>query len=385
MVADSSKNTRKEYDFMWLPGTYEDTLAQAHSRVVEGDLEGAVPLYERLIERLSSLKPEIRQRRPELDEMQQRSWAELARVCHILGRFEPALDLYRRLSELNDSNQSMWRRSAAQVLIDMGRVEQGLDELRAEAVANPSDHNIWLLIGYECIYLKRWQEAEENFQRALRSAITPEQQMDVHLAFFVLHRMQGHVDEALAAWEQAWQRRREEANNALIYRLLIEYGQLERARQYLEREPNALQRGFYQGVLEMLQGKTQEAQRRWQRVARMNPFEFGNSFEEWAEAALRVEWDPTEVIDVLSRFENAIDATHREMVLWAIAAARLGRIDEVEHALKRGRLILRRARPWREKLLAQDWTLFDELVRDAEIKKQFKHFFEVDQNGAQTP
>ncbi|MCS7259519.1 MAG: hypothetical protein NZ765_01880 [Anaerolineae bacterium] len=369
---------------MWLPGTYEDTLTHARFHVLEGELEEAVPLYERLIERLAGLKPEIRQRRPELSRMYRHSLAELARAHHVLGNFERALELYRQLSALEDAEQSVWRRSAAQVLIDMGRVEQGLDELRAEAVANPGDHVIWLLMGYECLYLKRWQEAEENLQRALRSAVTPEQQLSVHLGFFALHRMQGHVEEALAIWERAWQGKKEGANNSLVYRMLIEHGQLERARRYLEREPNALRRGFYQGLLDRLQGKAQEAQRHWQRVAKMNPFEFENSFAEWAEAALRIDWDPAEVVNVLNRFEDAGDTTPRGMVLWAIAAARLGRTDEVERALERGRLIVRRMRPRRERLSAEEWQLFDELVSDAAIKNQFKHFFEASQNDAST-
>jgi tetratricopeptide (TPR) repeat protein len=369
---------------MWIPGTYEDTLARARFHVLKANLEEAIPLYEQLVERISSLKPELLKRRPELRDIYHSGLAELAGLHHILGNFERALALCRQLSELEGSDRSIWHRRIAYVLIDMGRVEEGLDALRAEAMANPGDHRIWLALGHECIYLKRWQEAEENLQRALRNAVTQDERWAVYLNFFDLYRGQGRIEEALTTWEHAWQGQTESANNSLVYQMLLEHSQIERAQQYLERETNALRRGFYRGLIDMLQGKVREAQRHWQKVVDMNPFEFGNSFEEWAEAALRVETDPAEVADVLKRFESSTDATYREMVLWAIAEVRLGHVDEAERVLKLGRLIRQRSRPRYDKIPAREWKLFNELVSDAEIRDKLRHFFETDQDGHHT-
>ncbi len=384
MGTDRLTNTRKEHGLtMRIPGTYVDILAQARARSIQGDFEGAALLYKNLVDRLSSLKPELWERRPELRDMYHNGLAELARLHHILGDLEQSLALYRQLSKMEGSDRARWHQKAAYVLIDMGRVEQGLDELRAEALANPGSYETWLVMGRECIYLERWQEAEENLNRALRNATTPESKQEIYLSLFDLYRAQGRVEEAMAAWDQTWEGKTEPDDTSPVYQMLIEHGDLERARQYLERDPNALRRGFYQGLLEARAGITQEAQHRWQKVVKTEPFKFDVGIEEWAEAVLRTNSNPQEVVRVLSRIRGTLDETSRRMVLLAIAQARLGHIDDAERSLERGCLTRQMNRPRREKLSAKEWALFDELVADAEIKQKLKKFFEGGQNDGQ--
>lgn len=368
---------------MQIPDTYEDILAQARLRSVQGDLEGSIALYNRLVERLSSLKPELLKRRPALRDLHYNSLAELAHLHHVLGNFEQSLALYRQLSELEGSDETLWQQKVACVLIDMGRVEQGLDELRAEAMAHPGAYEAWLLMGRECTHLERWQEAEENLNRALRNATTPESKRDVYRGFFDLYRAQGRVEDAIAAWNQAWEGQLEPDNVFPVYQMLIEHGKIERARQYLEREPNALRRGFYQGLLEALAGRGQEAQRRWQRIASMAPPASEAGVDEWAEAVLRTNSNPQEVVRVLGRIRGSLDDAPRRMVLLAIAQARLGDLEEAERSLRQGCLARQMNRPRREKLSAREWALFDELVTDAEFKHQLKRFFEDSQHDNQ--
>jgi tetratricopeptide (TPR) repeat protein len=258
----------------------------------------------------------------------------------------------------------------------MGRVEQGLDELRAVAVATPGSYETWLIMGRECMYLGRWEEAAENLDRALRNATTQESRQDVYLAFFELYRAQGRIEDAIAAWDQAWKEKAEPDDVSPVYQMLIEHERFEQAHQYLERETNALRREFYQGLLEARKGRIQEAQRHWQKVAKMNPFKFEDGFEEWAEAALRTNLNPEEIIKVLDRTQNVLHLTPRRAVLSAIAEARLGNVDNTERALRQGCLLEKLERPRREKLSAKDWALFDELVTDAEVKQKLKSFFE---------
>ncbi|MGQ9502615.1 MAG: tetratricopeptide repeat protein, partial [Anaerolineae bacterium] len=304
---------------MWISGTYEDILMQARAHTVQGKFEEGISLYRHLVDRLSSLKPELWERRPELREIYHEGLAELAQIYHILGNFEQSLALYRQLGEREDPKSALWHQKAASVLIDMGHVEQGLDELRAEAMATPGSHEAWLIIGRECTHLGRWEEAEENLNRALRNATTQEDKQDVYLAFFELYRAQGRIEDAMAAWDQTRKEKEDPDSISSVYQMLIEHKQLERVRQYLERDPNALRRGFYQGLLEALAGRTQEAQRRWQKVAKMDPLEFEGGSEEWAEAALRTNLNPEKVKKVLEKTKNWVNATPRRAVLSAIA------------------------------------------------------------------
>jgi tetratricopeptide (TPR) repeat protein len=62
-----------------------------------------------------------------------------------------------------------------------------------------------LTIGVEAEALGRLEEAEENLQRASRTASDPNEKARAYLALFDFYREQGRVDEALAAWDQAWE------------------------------------------------------------------------------------------------------------------------------------------------------------------------------------
>jgi len=365
---------------MRVPDTYEDILAQARLHSIQGDFEKSIALYNRLVERLSKLKPELLKRRPELRDVHHNSLAELALLHHILGNFEQSLALYQQLSELEGSDETVWHQKAACVLIDMGRVEQGLDELRAEAMAHPGAYETWLLMGRECAYLERWQEAEENLNRALRNATTAESKREVYQSLFELYRAQGRVEDALAAWNHAWEGQSEPDEFFPVYQMLIEHGELERARPYLEREPNALRRGFYQGLLEARAGRETEAQRRWQKLIKMDPFTAEEGTEEWAEAVLRTHSDPQEAVRALGKRMGNLGVALRRTLLLAIAAIRLGDMERAEGALRQACLIRQMNRPRRDKLSVKDWALFDELVADADVKQQLRRFFEDDQH-----
>jgi len=361
---------------MRIPDTYESIFIKARVHSAEGELEEAALEYKRLSDRLANLKPELWKRRPQLRDMYYASLAEQARIHHVLGNLEQSLALYRQLDESGAPGKTLWRREAARVLIDMGHVEQGLDELRAEAVTTPGNHENWLVIGLECKALGRWEEAEENLKRAVRNALTSESKQESYLALFDLYRSQGRIEDAITVWAQAWEDETEPSDTFPVYQMLIESGQLERAREYLERETNPLRRGFYQGLCEARQGRAREAERRWKKVAEMKPFEFEDGHEEWAEAALRTNSPPEEVIRVLEKSANAKRLTPRGIVLLAAAEARLGHANHVEKILKRACLMKRGGRPRRERLSAEEWSLFSELVAEPGASQEFKNFFD---------
>jgi tetratricopeptide (TPR) repeat protein len=365
---------------MWVSDSYEDIYARAMSNMAQGDYESAYDSFQRLSERLSGLKPALLDRRPELRSLFLLSLTRQAEIHYIQGEFEQAMQLYQHLAEIAPESKENWERVMALTRIDMGQVEAGLDELRAQAVAHPGDHRLWLTIGLECEGLGRMEEAEENLKRAARLAPDSDDKTEAYLSLFDFYRAQGRVDEALAAWDQAWAVHDHTPDYIFpLYQMMWEIGDLKRAHEYLNQEENPLRKGFYQGILAVSEGKPDQATKHWKRVAQMDPLEFDEGHEAWAEAALRVDQPPQEVISELGGLLESGNLTPRGLILQAVAEARIGHREHAENVLEIARSMGMRSRPRQEKLPAAHWALFDELVADDEIKHQLRHYFEEDE------
>ncbi|UCC89441.1 MAG: hypothetical protein JSV81_09060 [Anaerolineales bacterium] len=367
---------------MWVSDSYEDIYGRAQASLSRGDYETAYANFHRLSERLSGLKPIVRDRRPELLNLLQLSLLRQAEIHRIRGEFEQAMQLFERLNEIAPEGRDSWRRSMALIRIDMGQPEAGLDELRAQAVAYPGDFQLWLTIGLECEALGRLDEAEENLRRAAKSATAPDDKADAYLALFDFYRAQSRVEEALAAWDQAWAAHGHAPDYVFpVYQMMWENGDLERAHEYLRQEKNPLRQGFHRGLLAAGEGKPDEAIKHWKRVAKLNPLDFDEGHEAWAEAALRVEHAPEEVIRTMAADLESGNVNLHGLILQAVAEARIGHIDHAQQALEIAQTAGLRSRPRQEKLSAANWALFDELVTSDEIKGQLRHYFQEDSDG----
>jgi len=364
---------------MWVSDSYEYIYALAESSLARGDIETAQANYQRLSKRLSKLKPVILERRPELRNLLVLSLAKQAKTHHTQGEFEQALEIYEQAIDISPETKDRWQRDVALVRIDMGEAEEGLDMLRAQAISHPGESELWLTIGMEADALDRLEEAEENLQRASRTASAPEDKAQAYLALFDFYREQGQIEEAMAAWDQAWESDSLDSGYVFpLYQMMWEVGDLERSREYLKQEKNPLRKGFHQGLLAASDGDSDEATKQWKRVAKMNPLEYSEGHDAWAEAALRVDHSPQEVIKSLSAVMESGDFTPRGLLLQAIAEARIGHIEHAQGVLEIARNIGLRSRPRLEKLPAAHWALYDELVADEEIKNQLRLFFQVD-------
>jgi tetratricopeptide (TPR) repeat protein len=367
---------------MWLSDSYEYIYALAESNLARGDYDTAQANFQRLSDRLSKLKPVVLERRPELRNLLLVSLDKQAEIHHIRGEFEEAVETYQQAMEIAPETRDRWGRDLALVYIDMGQTERGLDELRAQAIAHPGDSELWLAIGVECEALGRLDEAEENLRRAARSASDSDEKTEAYLAIFDFYRAQGRVEEALAAWDQAWEGEDHDSDYVFpLYQMMWEAGDIERAQEYLRQEKNPLRKGFQEGLMADSQGDSEEAAKRWRRVAKMNPLEFDEGHEAWAEAALRVNYPPQEIIGALAAILEAGDFTPRGLILQAVAEARIGHVEHAQDILETARRIGMRSRPREDKLSAAHWALFDELVSGDDIKEQLRPYFQVDSEG----
>jgi tetratricopeptide (TPR) repeat protein len=355
--------------------SYEDIATRANANLNRGNYAAALEGYERLSKRLSSLSPVVLKRRPALRDLLALSLIRQANVHHWRGEFEPALQLYQQLMDLAPESRDDWQVSMALVRIDMGQAEAGLDELRALAVARPGSL-LWQTIGMECDALGRLDEAEESLRRAVQLAADADSRREAYLSLFDFYRARNRIDEALAAWQQAWAGQQPEYVFPL-YQMMHEAGDLRRAHEYLDQESNPLRKGFYQGLFAADEGKADEAAKHWKRVARMDPLKYDEGQDAWAEAALRTDVPAQEVIAALNAVSQAKGLSVHGIVLQATAEARIGHADHAREALGMACNVGLQSRPRQEKLSATHWALLDELVPDATLKSQLRDYFEA--------
>lgn len=366
-----------------IKGSYEEILLNAQTLYNQDDLEGAAKEYRRLVDRLSSIKPELLRRRPTLIELILISGAELGKMLTLLSRYDEALALFDHLLESAPAGEPLWRRNRALVNLTMGDVAAGLDILRALAVIHPGAGS-WRMLGACCFWTGNYREAEESLQRVLdlgEEAENDESFLSAWLLFDV-YRETGRIEEALTAWERISPYK----DGSRGYwtppvRMLLCAGDLERAEKCVEREEDELGRGCLRGLLAQARGDQEGARRHWQRVYESSLAGHEESVEFWAEAALRL-GHPKEAGEVLRRSFPVGKRTALTYLLLAISEANQGLADaalkELERAGKKALTI-----SYQSLLSASDWRFLDGLVGDAAFKEQARPFFA--QEGGRVP
>jgi tetratricopeptide (TPR) repeat protein len=361
-----------------LPDSYEGILQRARTARDSGDIEGALALYRRLVDRLGRLNERILARRRDLREMEVQARSEMADLLYFKGGYAEAIEVMQVLLETRPEEADTWRREIAILRLAKGEAQAGLDELRALAEQKPDDIWRWLVLGMQARIEGRFAESQTALDQALEagSADDPKALAFAHYQRFVLSRDLGRVDDALAAWEQvvALDPQSGEAVQE-VYTMLTDAGRYSEALRYVAQDPNELLAGFQRGLIARLTGQLVEAREEWQAVAAMNPTNFERGHASWMEAVLRL-GDPDPVLD---RAQELIvrHGTPRLLVFTGIAWAMQGNVRLASTYFQQTISLLRRDRPPKQKLDSADWHLLDSLVADERIKAELKSYFAV--------
>jgi len=361
-----------------LPSSYEGLHARAHNLVRSGDVEGAIALYRRLVERLLRLSDQILERRPELRDLHRRARLELASLLHQMGRYAEALEVEEVLLDTHPEEAEHWRRDLAVFRIAKGEVPEGLAELRSLAEEDPEEPQGWLILGTEARMEGQFVESREALEQALDlcRAQDCEDMANIHYQRFLLYRDMRQVDEALAAWEEALRLDPEIIQTIRqVYTALTEAGRYSEALRYVDRDPNALQAGYQRGLIASLTGNLAQAKEEWRQVAGLDPNQYEYGHDDWVESVLRL-GDPEPALEWLQESLPQY-GTPRLLVLSGIGWAMRGDSDLAARLFQQAINILRRQRPPKKKLESADWRLLDSLVTDEEARKALKSYFAV--------
>jgi tetratricopeptide (TPR) repeat protein len=361
-----------------LPSSYEGLHARAYNLAQSGDLEGAIALYRRLVERLLRLSDRILERRPELRDLHRRARLELTSLLHQMGRYAEALEVEEVLLETHPEEAEQWRRDLAVFRIAKGEVQEGLADLRSVAEEAPEEVGGWLILGTEARVEGQFADSREALDRALALCQSQdcEELASIHYQRFLLHRDMRQVDEALAAWEEALRHDPEIVQSIReVYVMLTEAGRYSEALRYISRDPNDLQAGYQRGLIARLTGNLVQAREEWRQVASLDPNQDEYGHDAWVESVLRL-GDPEPALEWLQE-SLPRHGTPRLLVLSGIGWAMRGDSDLAARLFQQAINILRRQRPPKKKLEGADWRLLDSLVADEEAKKALKSYFAV--------
>jgi tetratricopeptide (TPR) repeat protein len=362
---------------MRLPDSYQDLYNEARAARMTGRHEEAITVYTRIVERLSQLSRETIEGRPDLEGLLHQASEELLEVLRWERRYDEAIELDRKLMALFPEEDLVRRTEIANLLIEKGQVEEGLSRLKEIAQADAGNIWGWITLAAQYLWLKRYEEAESYLRRATELEEAAEE--DVAFAYqylFHLYREQDRFDDAAVAWEQA-RRLDPEIESTLpeVYRMFIGSGDYRQAHSYLRREQNRLRYLFHLGLMDHEQGDDYAAHRQWRRLIDMDPEDYQEGQDDWAEACLRMGL-VQRAINELARLVNQGEITARRMMLLGLGWAMTGDTEKAKAALDGAVMILDHSRPRRSRLSRDDWRLYEELVEDKEVLKALEGYFE---------
>ncbi|RPI56949.1 MAG: hypothetical protein EHM56_04045 [Chloroflexi bacterium] len=361
-----------------LADSYEGLYSRVQSALASRNVEEAIALYRRLVDRLGRLTARVLEHRPELRNMHRAARMELSLLLRREARYSEAIDVVTVLLDSHPEEARMWRREIATLHVARGDVESGLADLRALAEEAPDEAVGWLTMGQAARIEGRFAMAGEALDRALevcRRTSCPDLAR-IHHERFDLFRATGQMNEALAAWEEA-AAGDEEIRKGIgeVAAMLADAGRYGEARAFANRDPNPMRAGLQRGHIDSLIGNVGEARKEWRRVADLDPNAFEYGHEAWVEAVLRL-GDPVPALEWL---QDALRERYsiRLLILSGVGWAMYGDAEVAATLFQQAIGLLRYQRPPKKKLDSSDWRLLDSLVTNEEIKKALKPYFAV--------
>ncbi len=358
-----------------LDQSYDAIYERALMAIGRGDADEGVELLWRIINRLTKLRPETLQRRETLERTLRAAWSALAQTLRREKRYDEAMEASRAVAD-HLSGARAPERMIASMRIEQGEVEEGVAQLRRIA-EETSTLAAWADLGSEYMALGRHEEAEAAYKRARQLADSNEAAAFANITLFRTYQAMGRMDDALSAWGMATVLDPALAEHMFeLYSWLIEQGELERARRYLQREENSARRTFYEGLIEWKSGRQGEARSLWERVVGLNPRDEHVDEVAWMEAALRL-GEPERVVAFEEEAVGELAlVTETQATLLGIANAAAGELASAEHWLDQVQRELQRGWPPNDRIDARFKALLEQVVTDQEIVQALRRYFE---------
>ncbi|MEZ4656315.1 MAG: hypothetical protein R2911_01950 [Caldilineaceae bacterium] len=264
-----------------LKGSWEETYARAR-RMAGNRNDEAIPLYEKLVTRLSKMpKEQLKQNDERLQKLLMSATASAQSYLNLRERYDDALrimDLARPQIEDAEELES-YDLHRADILMMAGQLDKAFGLLREKAQDSDSKIDYLGTMFRRHLQYKQWDQAESVLNELeAQAAVEIADEEDALEAA----RTRGYVDSchALLAlekgeWDSAitWYEKMAEnggsfgQNYQFLYIPLVHGGQYETALPFIQRDKaRKVRSGFWDGLAQYRLGNPSAAERAWKRV-----------------------------------------------------------------------------------------------------------------------
>lgn len=269
-----------------IKGSWEDLLQQAQ-QLAANQNDDAIPLYQKIVTRLSKLP--VAQRMANNERLQQiflHAALQLQSYLTLRERYDEALTVIDEAHALADEEgQDAIAYQKVLVLLMAERLDEAFSHLRAAATALTADIADWGALAMQYLRHGRLTEATGAIEEAatwaeaqISGGETDDGNGGEYRGYIAdlradLAIQQGNWDEAEAFYAQAIEADKLYKQNIhLFYMRLLQHGQAERALPYIQRDQQyPIRAGFWHGVAHYRLGQQAEAEREWHKVLQIDP------------------------------------------------------------------------------------------------------------------
>ncbi len=357
--------------------------ATTHYRASE-NTQG-IQIQSQLVEDMLSLGPEAIHNQPRIEALLKDVSSQLVDTLRWEGMYQPAITLQERLEGFLPESLDLLRMGAANLRIEGGEEEAGLNQLRILTENDPDNLWIWISLGAGYLWLARYAEAEPIFKHA--AGLTNARKVDRAVAQKYLYELyaaqEGRTADALAAWREGY-RLDAKMRQMLpeVIRMLIYWREFDQANQMCAKESDRVRKLFYQGLVLADFGNMKEASGFWRTILLDIPsVGLHAGQDEYAEACIRLV-NPSMAIPVLEPLVQADQLNYFRLVILGLAWAQKQSTERaawyLRHALRVGDLARpRKTRPAPQGRILDIYArlLYYDIIVNPEVRAALDVFF----------
>lgn len=337
---------------MELPDSYEAIHKRAVEMINPRDLSPSIAEFKRLVERLLSLPPKVRERKPSLNTLLESAAVEYVALLRWAGRNAEALDAIRRFREHLPRIEPDWIREEALNRIDSGDVSAGLDALRALLLKHP-DRSVREALAYELLGAGEYAEALQ-----VATPLLPGENVEAHgAALALLLGIAVEKDDRKAVARYTEELGRLGTPTPLrVCEWLAACGYWDDLEPLLKGVQDPHIKQVYRGERRRAQGKEAEARKMWESVRNAGEEDDAKvDLYAYVRASLMLNQADEEVMRYIrTTFEERL--TDSTVLLALLAAlAQTGRIEEAPQAIRQYTEPGRLTRPYWKRLPYSYW------------------------------
>ncbi|MBN1581187.1 MAG: hypothetical protein JXA89_10830 [Anaerolineae bacterium] len=357
-----------------LVDSYESLLDRAVQQIALGKSQDAIDLALRVVNRLSKLSAETLTRKPGHRVILMNAWQMSVEFLRWEKRFGEAIALCEQLIASHPGFDEISIRINL-LRIEQGKIDEGLADL-CQTVERIDGAYGWTILGIQLNELGHSDRAEACFRKALARAESNEASAEAYEELVTLYKSQHRVVEALEAWNMAVVLQPEQVENShILYRWLIQEGEIERAQSFLRRERNLVWMEFYSGLIAWRVEQPDRACRHWRAALDVKIGEDDPALIEWLEAAVRLGETSTALAEVEHRMSHGDPLPPFALMMSALAYAINGDMLLAHEAMHTVVQTLERRWPSRARIEGW-WPLVTTVISNPETLLALAGYFE---------